>query len=66
MFKYNNGNGAVICEKCRVIIDSHLSYSDYLEYYDPKKKDICVNCKEKEEKKKKDKFEEINDGWRNK
>ena len=64
MYKYNNGVGAVICDKCKVIFDSHLSYAEYLEMYDNEKQNICWKCKEKT-KDKKDKLEIINDGWKN-
>ena len=63
MYKYNNGVGAVICDKCKVIYDAHLSYAEYLEMYN-EKQNICWKCKEKT-KDKKDKLEIINDGWKN-
>jgi len=47
MFKFNGGIGAVICNKCRVIIDEGLSYKEYEEYYNDPKGDLCPSCHEK-------------------
>lgn len=43
-YKFNSGHGAVICDKCNIIIDAGLSYNDYVENYKAKK-NICWKCK---------------------
>ena len=46
MFKFNNGNGAVICDKCRIILKENLSYTYYLrKWRNFSKKDYCFKCK---------------------
>ena len=42
-YRFNNGRGAVLYRKCRIIIDSHLSYDEALERWNGK--DLCVECK---------------------
>lgn len=32
-YKFNDGDGAVICGICKVMIDEGLSYDDYIETY---------------------------------
>lgn len=32
-YKVNGGIGAVICDECKVVFDSHLSYEEYLRVY---------------------------------
>jgi len=32
-YKFNNGRGAVLCRKCRVIIDENLSYEEAVKLY---------------------------------
>jgi hypothetical protein len=44
MYKYNNGNGAVICNKCRILIDVNLSHGEYLENYGISGEDVCWRC----------------------
>jgi len=49
MFKFNGGDGAVVCDKCRTIIDSGLSYKEYEESYGIQKCDLCTNCASKDD-----------------
>jgi len=63
-YKFNDGNGAVICDTCRIMIDENLSYSEYEETYGTKG-DICWKCKGKAKKVKKVKVDILDDGWRN-
>ena len=28
IFKFNNGNGAILCSKCRIIIKTGIDYTD--------------------------------------
>ena len=32
-YKFNNGYGAILCSKCRVIVDEGLSYKEAVELY---------------------------------
>jgi len=45
-YRFNNGRGAVLCRKCRVIIDEDISWVDAHRFYSGK--DICEKCKRKE------------------
>ena len=54
MYKFNNGEGAVICNKCKVIIDSGLSYDEYKEYYGGIEEDFCWKCVKGKKKKKRE------------
>ena len=38
-YRFNNGRGAVLCRKCRVIIDEGLSYEEAVKIYTGK--DTC-------------------------
>ena len=42
MFKFNNGNGAIICDKCRTIIKSGIDPRKYKE--ESTGIDLCENC----------------------
>ncbi len=45
MYKHNTRNGAVICNKCSVIIEANISYEEYaIEYAD--RADLCGECAE--------------------
>lgn len=61
-YKFNDGDGAVICGICKVMIDEGLSYDDYIETYG-EKGDICWECKRN--KIEKEKVDILDDGWRN-
>lgn len=56
-YKFNSGDGAVICDQCKVIIDAGLSLKDYEDIYecDGNDGDFCWKCqtgyKEKDKKK---------------
>jgi len=41
-FRFNNGNGAVLCRKCSVILEEYLSYEEGVERWAGK--DICEKC----------------------
>lgn len=47
MFKFNGGDGAVVCDRCRVIIDSGLSYKEYEECYNGPRGDFCPSCNDR-------------------
>lgn len=47
-YRFNNGNGAVTCDECNIIIDEYLSHKDYLKNYGDKG-DICWKCKKEKE-----------------
>ncbi len=49
-YRFNNGRGAVTCDKCRVIIDEDLSAAEYDDIYGVGE-DMCWECvkQEKEE-----------------
>ena len=42
MFKFNSGNGAIICDKCRVIICENVSITDY--HFIENEDDLCPKC----------------------
>lgn len=46
-YKFNSGLGGVICDNCRVLIDSDLSFKTYEEVYgkDGNNGDFCWRCK---------------------
>jgi hypothetical protein len=46
MYRFNNGRGAVVCDRCLKIIDEDIDYKDYDELY-LKEADIyiCPKCK---------------------
>ena len=45
-FKHNNGNGAVICNRCSKIISyGTLSYEEYAIYWRDKP-NLCMACKD--------------------
>jgi len=48
-YRFNNGRGGVTCDKCDLLIDQDLSYTEYNELYDKSKnpKDFCISCKNK-------------------
>ena len=41
MFKFNNGNGALVCDKCRIIIREPY---EAIKGTDSEKKDYCLRC----------------------
>ena len=43
MFKFNNGNGAVVCNSCGVIMQTGISFDQYSEKYTGT--DLCPVCK---------------------
>ena len=43
IYKFNAGEGAVLCRKCRVIIAEHISYVEAVKIY--RGRDLCDNCK---------------------
>ena len=49
MFKFNLGQGAVICNQCKIMIDKDLSYKEYEEIYEKNNPDgdFCWRCKTK-------------------
>jgi len=49
-YRFNNGNGAVTCDECNIIFDSHLSAAEYKESYGDGP-DICWKCKEEKDEK---------------
>jgi len=52
-YRFNNGNGGVTCDICNILIDSNLSYSEYMQSYrlsNSNSKDVCLECKEKKNK----------------
>lgn len=61
-YKFNDGDGAVICDSCRIMMDEDLSYAEYAETYG-EKGDICWKCQNKKMNKKKEDI--LDDGWRN-
>lgn len=46
-YKFNSGRGGVICDNCRILIDSDLSLKTYEEVYgkDGNNGDFCWRCK---------------------
>ena len=46
-YRFNNGRGAVLCRVCRKIIDSCLSPAEASKRWKDGR-DICMDCKEKE------------------
>ena len=61
-YRFNDGDGAVTCDVCQIMIDENLSYKDYVETYG-EKGDICWECKG--EKVQREKADVLDDGWRN-
>ena len=59
MFKFNNGRGAIICDKCSVIIQEDVDYR-YVGY-NPHSLDVCESCRQKDNHRRDDsiKIEEI-------
>lgn len=50
-YRFNNGRGAVLCRKCRVIIAEGLSYGEAEKLYTGKDKcDKYPNCKDDDER----------------
>jgi hypothetical protein len=45
IFKFNGGVGAVLCNNCRVIVDSHLNPMEAQEAYPQGV--ICLPCQKK-------------------
>ena len=43
-YRFNNGQGAVTCDKCNIIYDAGLSYDEYKENY-KNAKNVCWKCK---------------------
>ena len=50
-YKFNGGQGAVICDKCRLMIDRDISYQEYLQVYNTNNNggDFCTRCKRPED-----------------
>jgi len=48
--KFNGGRGAVICQRCSVIIDEDLNEEDYTYYKAHPEEHICMKCKDGEDK----------------
>lgn len=46
-YKFNGGQGAVICDQCRKMIDANLSYREYEETWGKHGDDgdFCLYCK---------------------
>jgi len=44
-YRFNNGHGAVTCDKCNIIIDEDLSAEEYKAGW-PKDEDLCMRCAE--------------------
>ena len=44
-YRFNNGRGAVLCRKCRVILDTDLSYDEAVRRWAGK--DMCIKHKRK-------------------
>lgn len=42
MFKFNNGNGAVICDNCKVVIDEGIGFEEAEECYG--EESFCYEC----------------------
>ena len=47
MFKFNNGRGAIICDRCSVIIQEDVDHR-YIGY-NPHSLDVCESCRQKDE-----------------
>lgn len=49
-YKFNGGQGAVVCDQCRKIIDRDISYHEYLRVYNTNNPDgdFCIRCKRPE------------------
>ena len=47
MYKFNGGAGAVICDQCRKMIDSHLSLAEYERTWGTSGEDgdFCMRCR---------------------
>ena len=45
-YRFNGSRGAVLCRKCRVIIDERISYEDAVVKWEGR--DLCEDCKDKE------------------
>lgn len=43
-YKFNNGNGAVLCDCCNIMIDAYLSLIDYKKIYQTD--NYCWRCHE--------------------
>jgi len=41
-YKFNNGQGAVLCRECKVIIDTNIGYVDAVKRWDGR--DVCEGC----------------------
>ena len=41
MFKFNNGRGAIICDRCSVIIQEDVDYN-------PHSLDVCESCRQRD------------------
>ena len=45
--RFNNGRGAITCDKCNIIIDQDLSEDDY-ETYGAEDEHLCMKCRDEE------------------
>ena len=43
-YRFNNGRGAVLCRKCRIIIDQDIGPDDAEKKWEGR--DICIDCKQ--------------------
>lgn len=43
MYKLNNGNGAVVCDSCSIIVEQNLSFKEYVNTHSGW--DLCERCK---------------------
>ena len=50
MFKFNNGRGAIICDRCSVIIQEDVDYR-YVGY-NPHSLDVCESCRQRDDSRK--------------
>ena len=50
-YKFNNGKGAIICNKCRVIYLEATPAHDYANEFPNDEDHVCIRCKRKEEDK---------------
>lgn len=49
-YRLDGGVGAVLCDRCRRVIDGHLSHKKYLLYYGHLPELVCWQCREAERK----------------
>ena len=66
MYKFYNGRGAVVCDRCKIIFDADLSLEEYEESYGQTEHDgdFCVNCLTRNRKADKVGAKDmLDDGW---